>query len=290
MPATRLRNQDWQRSLQQVCERGGSLDVAIATGAGGDEGKGANILWRVRLLKLSGDAIFVEQPIALGQPIDLQKGVMLVVILTIGQNRWMFPTTNLGVVAFNAGGGRFGDRPTFALRLAMPQTVERCQRRANYRVSTAALRLPEVDAWPLLDPATVLIAERANELEFNGTAMANEREAPEELRLPKIGPHFHAQLVNLGGGGVGLSVPIGESQSLLHHKLFWLRIKLPPVLKSSICATAKVVHTHLSASQEYYAGMAFDFTFNPTHEKFVVEQIGRYVAVVQREQTLKQSA
>jgi hypothetical protein len=89
---------------------------------------------------------------------------------------------------------------------------------------------------------------------------------------------------------VGLSVPIGESQSLLRHKLFWLRIKLPPVLKTPICATAKVVHTHLSACQEYYAGMAFDFTFNPAHEKFVVEQIGRYVAVVQREQTLRQSA
>lgn len=290
MPATRLRNHDWQRSLQQICERGGSLDVAIATEMGGEEQVGANILWRVRLLKMSEGAIFVEQPMTLGQSIDLQKGVSLVVILTIGQNRWMFRTTNLGVVAFNEGGGRFGDRPTFAVRLAMPTVVERCQRRASYRVTTASLRLPEVDAWPLLDPSSVLLAERANEIEFHGEAPLNESETPEDLRLPRIGPHFRAQLVNLGGGGVGLSVPIGESQSLLRHKLFWLRIKLPPVLATPICATAKVVHTHLSASQEYYAGMAFDFTFNPTHEKFVVEQIGRYVAVVQREQTLRQSA
>ena len=290
MPATRLRNQDWQRSLQQVCDRGGSLDIAIATEGGGEEEMGANILWRVRLLKMAEDAIFVEQPMTLGQPIDLQKGIGLVVILTIGQNRWMFRTSNIGIVAFNQGGGRLGDRPTFALRLAMPKVVERCQRRASYRVSTASLRLPDVDAWPLLDPSTVLLAERANELEFHGAALQTDVEAPEELRLPKIGPQFRAKLVNLGGGGVGLSVPIGESQSLLRHKLFWLRIKLPPVLKTAICASAKVVHTHLSAAQEYYAGMAFDFTFNPSHEKFVVEQIGRYVAVVQREQTLRQSA
>jgi hypothetical protein len=285
-----LRNQDWQRSLQQVCERGGSVDIAIASEQGGEQEAGANILWRVRLLKLTEDAVFVEQPMTLGQSIDLEKGISLVVILTIGQNRWMFRTTNLGVVAFNQGGGRYGDRPIFALRLSMPTMVERCQRRASYRVSTASLRLPDVDAWPLLDPGTVIIAERANELEFRGAVPAGESEVHEELRLPKVGPHFRAQLVNLGGGGVGLSVPISESQSLLRHKLFWLRIMLPPVLAAPICATAKVVHTHLSAAQEYYAGMAFDFTFNATHEKFVVEQIGRYVACVQREQTLRQSA
>src|SRR5688500_17134737 len=128
LPATRLRNQDWQRSLQQVCDRGGSLDIAIATEGGGEEEMGANILWRVRLLKMAEDAIFVEQPMTLGQPIDLQKGIGLVVILTIGQNRWMFRTSNIGIVAFNQGGGRLGDRPTFALRLAMPKVVERCQR------------------------------------------------------------------------------------------------------------------------------------------------------------------
>ncbi len=287
MPAHRLRNHDWQRSMQHVLQRGGSLDIAIANEEGREEELGANVLWRVRLLKMTEDALFVEQPVSLGHPIDLRKGIALVVILTIGQNRWMFRTTNLGILAFNEGGGRMGDRPTFALRLAMPQTVERCQRRASYRVSTAALTLPQVDAWPLLDPATVMIAERANELESQG---GSEGELAEDLRLPSVGPKFLAQLVNLGGGGVGLSVRVSEGAALQRHKWFWLRIKLPPVLLAPICATAKVVHTHLSAGQEYYAGMSFDFTFNPAHEKFVIEQIGRYVASVQREQLLRQSA
>lgn len=287
MPAHRLRSHDWQRSMQHVLQRGGSLDIAVASEEGREEELGANVLWRVRLLKLTDEALFVEQPVSLGQPIDLRKGIALVVILTIGQNRWMFRTTNLGILAFNEGGGRMGDRPTFALRLAMPQSVERCQRRSSYRVSTASLTLPQVDAWPLLDPASAMIAERANELEC-GAGVAGEM--AEELRLPNVGPQFHAQLVNLGGGGVGLSVRVSEGAALLRQKWFWLRIKLPPVLPAPICATAKVVHTHLSASQEYYAGMSFDFTFNPAHEKFVIEQIGRYVASVQREQLLRQSA
>ncbi|MGI9014314.1 MAG: hypothetical protein ACR2GY_08710 [Phycisphaerales bacterium] len=290
MPARRLRNLDWQRSLQQVHERGGSLDMAIASSSQDmatvlDEG--INVLWRVRLLDLDDDAIVVERPSALGSAIELETNIEVVVILTIGQNRWMFRTRNLGPIALDSGGGRYGSLPVQALRLAMPTNVERCQRRSSYRVNTSALRLPAADVWPLLDPKTVIIAERANELRFENPETAC---GPDDLRLPDVGPRFSAELVNLGGGGVGLHVPGNESQSLLRHKLFWVRVALPPHLKAPICATAKVVHTHMQSSQDYYAGMAFDFTFNPGHQKFVVEQIGSYVASVQRMQMLKRSA
>ena len=288
MAAKRLRNFDWQRSLRQILERGGSLDVAIATDdPERDSIDGLNVLWRVKLLDLPCDAIVIEQPTTLGKVIEFENDIELVVILTIGQNRWMFRTSNLGKVALPTGGGRHGNRPTNGLRLALPEKVERCQRRSNYRVSTASLRLPAVDVWPLLDPKSVLVAERANELQFQSDQPANEAD---ELRLPEVGPRFGAELVNLGGGGVGLSVPGSESQGLLRHKLFWLRVALPSSLKAPICATAKVVHTHMQSSQDYYAGMAFDFTFNPSHQKFVVEQIGRYVANMQRVQMMKKSA
>jgi len=280
------RTHDWQRSLRQVYERGGSLDLAIATDHGQQQ-DGANVLWRVRLLDLTQDAIIVEQPSTLGSDVVLQPGVELVIILTIGQNRWMFRTQYLDGLRLAAGGGRHGTKPTAAIRLAMPEHVERCQRRANYRVSTASLKLPDVDIWPLLDPKTVIVAERANELEFERESDA---QSPDDIRLPEVGPRFRASLVNLGGGGVGLTVPSTDSQSLLRHKLFWMRIELPPDLKAPICATAKVVHTHMTASQDYYAGLAFDFTFNPAHQRYVVEQIGRYVASVQRTQMMRKSA
>lgn len=290
MPATRLRNTDWHRSLHQVAERGGSLDIAIASATGDETVHGANVLWRVRLLDVTDQAILIEHPTTLGRNIDLATDVELVVILTIGQNRWMFRTRNLGGLRLAEGGGRYGSKPVAALRLAMPEVVERCQRRSSYRVSTVALNLPHVDVWPLLDPRTVVVAERANELLFEQSPMIAPPAASEsELTLPDVGPRFSAHLVNLGGGGVGLTFSNAESQGLLRHKLFWLRIALPPVLPAPICATAKAVHTHLTASQDYYAGMAFDFTFNPAHQRVVVEQVGRYVASVQRTQMLRRA-
>lgn len=288
MAATRLRSMDWHRSLRQVQQRGGSLDIAIAT----DESVGCagevNVLWRVRLLEVAPDALLVEQPTTLGEAVQLDPDVEMVVIFAIGQNRWMFRTQNRGLTRLPAGGGRYRSRPTTALRLALPESVERCQRRTSYRVSTASLKLPNVDMWPLLDPKTVLVAERANELQFESGE--DHSAGGDDLRLPEVGPRFSAHLLNLGGGGVGLEVPASESQSLLRHKLFWLRVALPPDVGIPVCATAKLVHTHMQASQNYYAGLAFDFTFNPGHQKFVVEQIGRYVAFIQRQQMIKRSA
>jgi ATP-dependent HslUV protease ATP-binding subunit HslU len=41
----------------------------------------------------------------------------------------------------------------------------------------------------------------------------------------------------------------------------------------------------MESTHETYAGMAFDFSFNPAHQKFVVDQICRFIAMQQREQT-----
>jgi hypothetical protein len=112
----------------------------------------------------------------------------------------------------------------------------------------------------------------------------------DDLVLPEVGPRFPAKLLNLGGGGAGLLVKSADSQPLFHHRIFWLRIGLPPELHAPICATAKAVHTHMGPTQDYYAGMAFDFTFNPAHQDFVVEQIARYVALQQRAQMLSRTA
>ena len=299
MPAKRLRNQDWHRSLEQIHERAGSLDIAVATDCDTDNDQEPNIMWRVRLLELNDDCIIVEQPFALGKAIDIQPGIDMVIILTIGQNRWMFKTKNLAGTTAKEAGGRFGERSTNALRLALPELVERCQRRRNYRVSTTSVVLPDVDIWPLLDPKTVVVAEHANELHFTETQNGNQNNETsedensnnsEDIHIPDVGPMFSGKLENLGGGGVGLTVPGDESQSLLRHKLFWMRFSLPPDLKTPICATAKLVHTHMTTSQDYYAGLAFDFTFNPGHQKFVVEQIGRYVANIQRTQMMRKYA
>ena len=51
-----------------------------------------------------------------------------------------------------------------------------------------------------------------------------------------------------------------------------------------IAITARLAHTHIDSGQNLYAGMAFEFHFNPAHKQFVVEQICRYVTVLQSDQ------
>jgi hypothetical protein len=284
VPANRSRTLEWRRCLQQVHERNGVIEIAVAREYLEGEA-GHHLVWRVRILDLSDDEIVVEQPMALGQVIPLRAHLDLVAIMSVGQNRWMFETTCLGLKSF-----RFGNRRSItALRMAMPASVRRCQRRNYFRMETTGVSLPDVEAWPLLDPKSVVLAERCNEILFldqdlqSGDPTAAQAFTDEDL-MPEVGPPFTASLMNLGGGGVGLRVRPEDGQALVRHKLFWVRIDLPPELKTPICATAKLAHTHIDSSQHTYAGMAFDFSFNPGHQKFVVDQMCRYIAIQQRAQ------
>src|SRR6185369_17752701 len=94
---------------------------------------GADLIWRVRIVSLTETEIVIEQPTAAGRNIDLNQNVRLIAVMAIGQNRWMFHTRIIG------GSPVRGARH---LRLVMPTTVERCQRRNFLRISTAELSLP----------------------------------------------------------------------------------------------------------------------------------------------------
>jgi hypothetical protein len=292
VPAHRSRTSGWRRCLKQVHERRGALEIAIVRNQASENEDCRHLIWRVRLVGLDEKEILVERPTTLGQVIQLDNGVELVAMLDVGQNRWMFGTRILGLTEH---GGRDGRRIT-AMRLVMPQSVERCQRRNYYRIETAALNLPEVEVWPLLDPKSVIVAERALELQLNmhrggvdhpgDPKPGNDAEAT----MPEVGPKFTATLLNIGGGGVGLRVRPQDAQALARHKVFWLRFSLPPELTTPICATGKLAHTNVDSTQHTYAGMAFDFSFNPGHHRFVVEQICRYITAMQRQAQLRQSA
>jgi len=284
LPARRSRTLEWRSCLDQVLERGGALEIAVLRPQENRTATGSHLVWRVRMLQITDDEILVEPPMTLGEVIRVEDGVELVAVLAVGQNRWMFKTSHLGPIEHQ----RRGQRPITAMRLAMPPSVERCQRRNYFRMETGAVLLPEVEVWPLLDPKSVLIAERANELQFEEDRKGNGRARPadedNELILPEVGPKFTAMLLNIGGGGLGLRVRPEDDQSLARHKIFWLRFTLPPELTTPICATAKLAHTNVDSTQHTYAGLAFDFSFNPVHQRFIVEQICQFISMQQRDQ------
>lgn len=288
MPANRSRTHEWRRSLQQLHERNGSIEVAVTRSD--DDENSRHLLWRVRVLKVTDEQIIIEQPSALGRVIPLQEGVELACVFAIGQNRWMFKTTVQGSMEFRLN----GERVVSATQLAAPDNVERCQRRNYYRIETTSLHLPQVEMWPLYDPKSVVLAERACEIEFNrlqgGEGGMNESKAGgasgsfsiKDAIMPEVGPKFTAELTNIGGGGMGVRVNPDDAGTLGRHKVFWLRFTLPPELSTPICATGKMTHSHMDSTQATFAGLAFDFSFNPGHQNFMIDQICRYIALQQR--------
>jgi len=292
VPANRSRTERWRECLRQIHERDGGLEISIPSLPSALDRASAppivaqragDLIWRVRVVALSEREILVESPAAAGATIELDAGLGVVAVMSIGQNRWMFITQTLGYT-----GVSFQGRTVRAMRLAMPEHVERCQRRNFYRVSVTELSLPRVEVWPLLDPTTIGPAEVANRAEILDL-LERPSGAPAAIRepsvLPEVGPKLGAHLMNIGGGGAGLLITPQEAPGVDRARYFWLRVDLTPEIPAPIAITARLAHTHIDSTQNLYAGMAFEWSFNAPHREFVVEQIRRYVAAVQQAQT-----
>lgn len=295
MPASRSRTDHWQDCLRKLHERGGAIEISISRGpavAGtiGTLEEGADLVWRVRLLSLSTSEIVVESPAAFGANMDLRTGIDLIGAMTIGQNRWMFRTRSLAQRgAFTPEG-----HPCRGLVLAAPSGMERCLRRQFYRTSTAGVTLPTVQCWPLLDASTVIAAETANRLAIERSAATPGTPMPTGLRLaeteppmlPEVGPEFQSHLLNLSGGGLGLRINRKDAGAIERRHHFWLRLDLRPDIALPVAVTTRLAHTHIDSEQNLYAGMAFDFAYNPAHREFVLAVFARYLDSLQSRQRM----
>ena len=276
MPAARSRTNEWRRSLEELCQKGGALEVAIAR----DDARGHDLVWRLRILEVKDAGIVVENPGAFGRTLALHVGTRLMAFIVIGQNRWEFRTA----VTEEILPGKYADARNGAARLAMPDHVERCLRR-HARFDIGPLALPPVDVWPLLDPKSVVAAERANELAFADFEQGKAHESSDdEALLPNVGPKFAAHIANIGGGGAGLVVEPAQSGLLSRHRQFWLRVDLGDGCPVPIVTSAKLVHTHIDSTQRTYAGMSFDFGFNPAHQRTVAAQVERSIRTLEARQ------
>ncbi|MFO0833189.1 MAG: hypothetical protein U0637_15255 [Phycisphaerales bacterium] len=280
MPANRSRTERWRDGLQQIMERNGGIELSIAHNDMDPVlSQSPDLVWRVRLLGITDSEMLVETPAAAGKNVTLQEGVPLVGVMSIGQNRWMFRTRTMTRAD---GPGPF--RAVHGVRIAMPQQVERCMRREFMRVSTAGLRLPSVECWPLLTPMSVVAAEAANRAQIDELSrrgeVAKDVEVP-DFALPDVGPMFHARLMNMGGGGLGLIVDKGEASLADKARMVWMRVDLRPTIAAPLAITGKFAHTHIDSTQSLYAGVGFEFAYNPAHREFVVEQVQKFLGRMQ---------
>lgn len=294
VPASRSRTEHWKDQLSRLHERGGALEISIRpadgglptdnhdlSGASGPEVRGGDVVWRVKIVAISNDAIAVEPPAAFGDAVPLRPGIELVGAMTIGQNRWMFLTRTLAVRP--GAGGQPGQ-----LILTMPEKVERCTRRGFFRISTAELRLPVVQAWPLFDPLSVVAAETSNRVRIldamEGHQSPDEPGQTESILLPDVGPAFTGRMLNISGGGLGLLVDQADAQTATSRAYIWLRMDLRPIIPEPVAVTGRIAHTHLDSTQALYLGVAFDFAANPAHRQFVSELFAQYMEELQRRQ------
>jgi hypothetical protein len=291
VPATRSRTEQWRRSLRQLYERGGSLEISIARPGDEkpeDESRGVDMIFRCRVLGVTDEEILLQRPITLGQPVPITGGVRLIGVIAIGQNRWMFKTACLGPVQVDRGGQRLD-----ALRIEAPKKVERCQRRSFYRVSTTGLVLPKVQARTLLEPASAVAAESAIQTRIEmlreGQVAGFVGEGGPAMIDPRCGPAFAATLMNIGGGGAGLLLQPEEAEDLSRSKPLWLMIDLAPHVPAPLGVVARAAHTHIDSQRRLYAGVAFDFGHHQAYRQFVTDTICRYVQDVQRDQIKAQN-
>ncbi len=285
MPATRRRGERWQETLAQISERGGSVEIAVDRRVGdgfrnepGQEVRvpPPDLLWRVRVREANDTRIVVESPSTLGRSIAIEPGTRLIVVMSVGQNRWIFLSEVTGATGSNSRDA--------TLTLAVPTRVERATRRARQRVSVARINPPGVHCWPLRDPAGVLPALAHNREQITDllgqapgtTPRGGDLDALGEL-APDVGPGFKATLANIGGGGVGITISNEDSALVESTRLYWTRLDLRPVIPAPLALVTRLAHTHLDSMQNIHAGLAFEFGLDPRHRPFIADQIERFM-------------
>lgn len=291
MPASRSRTENWRQTLEKVCERSGVVEIAIAMDPSGDRsGEGApssslavDLVWRVRLLNITDDELLIDEPSTLGEKMPIHSNVNLVMVFSLGQNRWMFKTQSIGRTKFAVNAHTL----VTAIRLKTPTRVERCQRRQFYRVTAGGLSLPTAEARPLLKVSTARLAETAIrtriEMLLDGQ-LAGFVGEPELLTLPEVGPPATTTIVNLGGGGVGLMVPAQDAGAFNKHRIFWVTMNLMPHTPAPLGIVCRLSHMRMDSEQRRYLGMSFEFGHNPGYKRFVVNTLCRCVSEIQRDQ------
>lgn len=294
MGARRSRTARWRECLEQILERGGGLEIAIdhstphaqnPTGEqAGDRSPASealgSLVWRVRLYEVTDSSLTLEMPGALGSSFRIASGTPIRAVMAIGQNRWMFSSSALGETQIQIGKRFFP-----ALRIATPTEVERCRRRVTDRLSTAEFHLPSVQCWTLLDPDSAIPAELANRARIHELLKARSEGEPsaalEAALLPAVGPCSPGMLANIGGGGIGVRFEPAARVDLDTRNLYWMRVDLRPWIPAPMAVTARLAHVHTDSTQTLHAGFSFDFSHNPNHRSFIIEQVERCMKLMQ---------
>jgi c-di-GMP-binding flagellar brake protein YcgR len=203
-----------------------------------------------RMLGLDDTQMVVEEPSGQAAADMLQPGAPVMLYIAEGDDRWEFETHVLETTRFALN----ASVRVQALRLAPPRTVGKAQRRDFYRVDTAGAVDEPVQITVSIPHAQ---GESAEIIELEG------------------------RLVNIGGGGMGMTVNEIAARRMLRADKIHCRVALP-TLNHPLELNVRVAHSQQQARDIHYMGLQFVFQ-RPAARDQVADKLCYFAAWLQRQ-------
>lgn len=160
-----------------------------------------------------------------------------------------------------------------ALRLKPPGRIRSAQRRQFYRVNTfggdqtiviTLTPLPHDVKMPQIDDAT-----QVSEIEA-------------------AGPSMQATLVNISGGGAGVTVQLAEREARALMRACNFHVHMPlPTLPRALQLVAQLIHVRELAHGGAYLGLKFIFS-SPRQQQHAEEALLQFATTIERRQLQRQ--
>ncbi len=247
MPQEQVPEEIWTQAIERARSRNAPVELQRLSADGRDE---FAPMLKSRMLGFDEHHIVVEEPTGPGADEMLAGAAPVMLYIIEGDDRWEVQTSVLerGRFALNAS------VRVSALRLAPPQAVSKAQRRNFYRVDVAGL---------VEDPVQVRVA--IPHAQDDGHEVID----------------FEGRLVNIGGGGMGLTVDEKSARHMLRAEKVHCKVKLP-TLNQPLEVTVNVCHSQHEARDVHYMGLQFVFQ-RPAARDQVVDKLCTFAAWVQRQ-------
>ncbi len=237
----------WMAALERSVARNAPVELQRLAPDGRDE---YAPLLKSRMLGLDQAQMVVEEPTGPDAEQMLQTGSQVMLYIAEGDDRWEFATQVLETTRFALN----ASVRVQALRLAAPTSASKAQRRDFYRVDTAGVVDEPVQITVSIPHAQ---GESAEIIELEG------------------------RLVNIGGGGMGLTVNEQAARRMLRADKVHCKVALP-TLNHRLELNVRVAHSQQQSRDVHYMGLQFIFQ-RPAARDQVADKLCYFAAWLQRQ-------
>lgn len=259
MASATVAEQQHHKILGQACARNQPITVQFDTIDG--QAKTA----KSRLLQMDQEHLMIDRPTIKGGLARIPQKSTITVSYSSGGDRYRFRSRAGKTRSF-----QLNEKTRIeSLEILIPQTVERSQRRRDFRISLAGSGLLNGTLEPWLEPA-------GDDPDENVTG----GDEPLIQRPPKI----LVRLANLSAGGVRVMVDQAHGHGFRAGDHHWIEFQLPGEDKAfRICVEIRHVSNHSTTGN---SAVGLKFVDDPASRKFraTIRRISRFVAEEQRRQ------